>query len=135
MVKKTTPVNKIIRIVPLIRADVHPMNQFQSRNTVKSGSNLYRKYNNKSYSFDITNQQLKNLQIGYNFKKKKGKRSSETQGFKHLDGTSSKNMDSLLRLTQMNDLDLLGNILQTGQYIEDMKSLESATLNTDRSLL
>ena len=97
------------------------MNQFQSRNTVKSGSNLYRKYNNKSYSFDITDQQLKNLQIGYNFKKKKGKRSSETQGFKHLDGTSSKNMDSLLRLTQMNDLDLLGNILQTGQYIEDMK--------------
>ena len=75
MVKTNTSMRKIIRIVPLIRADRHTttngtafkMTEDQIKNTVKSGSHQYRKYNNKSYSFDISDDELKSLQIGFNF--------------------------------------------------------------------
>ena len=129
MVKTNTSMRKIIRIVPLIRADRHTttngtafkMTEDQINNTVKSGSHQYRKYNNKSYSFDVSDDELKSLQIGFNFKKNKGKRRKEVQGFKHLDGSSDKTLEKLQMLIQMNDLDSLSKILNSGQYIEDMK--------------
>ena len=45
----------------------------------------------------------------------------EVQGFKHLDGSSDKTLDKLQMLIQMNDLDSLSKILNSGQYVEDMK--------------
>ena len=97
------------------------MTQAQINNTVKSGSHQYRKYNQKSYSFDVSDDQLKSLQIGFNFKKNKGKRNKEVQGFKHLDGGSDKTLEKLQRLIQMNDFDMLSNILESNQYPDDMK--------------